>query len=67
MKNVTKRKLLELLDNCEGLVIKADYNFEDEDFELQGFFDELNVYKRKDGEPQSIRGERTDGARESNS
>ena len=59
----TKKQLQELLDACEGLVIKDEYELKDKAFEHKGFFDGLNVYKRKDGEPQSIRGERTDGAR----
>ena len=45
----TKKQLEELFNSCEGLVVQDEYGETKllRDFELEGFFDGLNIYKRK--------------------
>ena len=45
----TKKMYEEMFNACEGLVLRDEYGETKllRDFELEGFFDGLNVYKRK--------------------
>ena len=46
----TKKQYMELFQACEGIVLRDEYGEPRllRNFELEGFFDGYNVYRRKD-------------------